>query len=154
MTSRCHNDKTEYTMQHSIFCIDKNMVMTNEEEINRVKTRIEEFLANDRQLKLKLKENSKDLAIAENYLASLLKKPVSEVTSIKSITDHLEEILRKNNRAMKAQELVQEIQTIPGLFNTALTTVTTTLIRNSNKDKRFKKVAPNTYEVLVKEENM
>ena len=140
-------------MQYSQFCIDKNMVMTNEEEINRVKTRIEEFLAKDRELKVKLKENSRNLTITEEYLASLLHKPVSEITSVKSITDHLEEILREGGRAMKAQELWEKIQQVPGLASTALTTVTTTLIRNANKGKRFNKVAPNTYE-LKKEGGM
>ncbi len=123
------------------------MVMANEEEINRVKSRIEKFLALDRRLKRRLKENSRDLASAENYLALLMRKPVSEVTSVKSIADHLEEILRRNNRSMKAQELWEKICEIPGLANTALTTVTTTLIRYANKEKRFKKVAPNTYEI-------
>lgn len=140
-------------MQHKQLCIDKNMVMTNEEEINRVKTRIEEFLAKDRELKVKLKENSRNLMIAEEYLASLMHKPVSEITSVKSITDHLEKILREGGRAMKAQELWEKIQQVPGLASTALTTVTTTLIRNANKGKRFNKVAPNTYE-LKKEAGM
>ena len=123
------------------------MVVTNEEEINRVKIRIKKFLDNDRRLKSELKENSRYLAIAESYLASLMQKPVSEVTSVKSITDHLEDILRQNNRAMKAQELWENITQIPGLADTALTTVTTTLIRYANKGKRFEKVAPNTYEI-------
>lgn len=128
--------------------------MTSEEEINRVKTRIEEFLAEDRELKVKLKENSRNLTIAEEYLASLMHKPVSEVTSVKSIADHLEEILRENGRVMKAQELWEKIQQVPGLASTALTTVTTTLIRNANKGKRFEKSAPNTYELLKKEGGM
>lgn len=132
-----------------------NMVMTNEEEITRVKLRITEFLAKDRKLKAEIKENKKYLDITEKYLASLLGKSVKEITKVKSITDHLEDILDKHGRPMKAQELLEKIQNIPGLVETALPTVTTTLIRNSNKGKRFRKTAPNTYELLKKmEENM
>ena len=127
--------------------------MNDEGEISRVKMRIEEFLAEDRKLKSQLKENSRNLAIAENYLASLMQRPVSEVTSVKSIADLLEDILRQNNRAMKAQDLWEDITQIPGLASTALTTVTTTLLRYANKGKRFNKVAPNTYEIR-KEINM
>jgi predicted PilT family ATPase len=128
------------------------MAMTNEDEVMRVRQRIEEFLAKDRQLKTELKENSRNIQIAEEYLAHLLGKQVSEISSVKSITDCLENILRANNRAMKAQELWEMIRSIPGLENTALPTITTALIRNSNKGKRFKKVAPNTYELLTKKE--
>lgn len=128
------------------------MVKANEEEINRVKARIEEFLVNDRRLKTELKENNRNIEIAEEYLASLLGTTVSEISSVKSIGDHLEEALRKNSRPMKAQELLAVIRTIPGLENTALPTVTTNLIRNSSKKKRFNKVAPNTYEALKKKE--
>lgn len=116
----------------------------------RVKQRIENFLAKDRQLKAELKENSRNIQIAEEYLAHLLGKQVSEISSVKSITDHLEDLLFANMRPMKAQELWEMIRAIPGLENTALPTITTALIRNSNKGKRFKKVAPNTYELLVK----
>lgn len=128
------------------------MAITNEDEVMRVRQRIENFLAKDRQLKAELKENSRDIQIAEEYLAHLLGKQVSEISSVKSITDHLEDLLLANNRAMKAQELWENIRAIPGLENTALPTVTTALIRNSNKAKRFKKVAPNTYELLAKKE--
>ncbi|MCD9186295.1 MAG: winged helix-turn-helix domain-containing protein [Pyrinomonadaceae bacterium] len=130
--------------------------MTNEEEVMQVRQRIEEFLAKDRQLKAELKENNRNIQIAEEYLAHLLGKQVSEISSVKSITDHLEDILRANMRPMKAQELWEMIRAITGLENTALPTVTTALIRNSNKGKRFEKVAPNTYELLIKkeEENM
>ncbi len=121
--------------------------MVDEEEINRVKARIQKLLAKERRLKFMLKENNRDIASTENYLASLMRKPISEITSVKSITDHLEEILRQNDRPMKAQELWEKICEIPGLANTALTTVTTTLIRYANKGKRFNKVAPNTYEI-------
>lgn len=127
--------------------------MNEEGEISRVKMRIEEFLAEDRRLKSQLKENSRNLAIAERYLASLMQKSVSEVTSVKSIADLLEDILRQNDRAMKAQELWENIIQTPGLASTALTTVTTTLLRYANKGKRFNKVAPNTYEIK-KEEDM
>ncbi len=130
------------------------MVTVSKEENNRVKARIEEFLANDRRLKTELKGNSRNLQIAEEYLASLLGTTVSEISSVKSITDHLEEILRQHNRPMKAQELWEKICEIPGLSNTALTTVTTTLIRYANRGKRFNKVAPNTYELLKKEVDM
>lgn len=132
------------------------MTMTNEEEVMQVRQRIEEFLAKDRQLKAELKENNRNIQIAEEYLAHLLGKQVSEISSVKSITDHLEDILRANMRPMKAQELWEMIRAITGLENTALPTVTTALIRNSNKGKRFEKVAPNTYELLIKkeEENM
>lgn len=126
--------------------------MTDKEEIERVKQRIEKLLEKDRRLKFRLKRNAEDLSDAEKYLASLLRRPVSEITSVKSITDHLEEILRRNERPMKAQELWDAIRDIPGLMGTALPTVTTALIRNANKGKRFKKVAPNTYELLEKEE--
>ena len=129
-------------------------ITSNEEEVMRVRQRIEEFLAKDRQLKTELKENSRNIQIAEEYLANLLGKPVSEISSVKSITDHLEDILRANMCAMKAQELWERIRAIPGLENTALPTVTTALIRNSNKGKRFIKVTPNTYEALKKEEDM
>lgn len=126
------------------------MAITNEDEVMRVKQRIENFLAKDRQLKAELKENSRNIQIAEEYLAHLLGKQVSEISSVKSITDHLEDLLFANMRPMKAQELWEMIRAIPGLENTALPTITTALIRNSNKGKRFKKVAPNTYELLVK----
>ena len=125
--------------------------MTDKEEIERVKQRIEKLLEKDRRLKFRLKRNGEDLSNAENYLASLLRKPVSEITSVKSITDHLEEILRRNERPMKAQELWEWIRDIPGLLGTGLPTVTTALIRNANKGKRFRKTAPNTYELLDKE---
>lgn len=124
------------------------MVVPNEEEIARVRIRITELLTRDRELKAELKENSRNILAAEQYLASLLGTTVSEISSVKSITDHLEETLRRENRPMKAQQLLEVIQAIPGLENTALPTITTNLIRNSNKGKRFKKVAPNTYEVL------
>lgn len=130
------------------------MAITNEDEVMRVKQRIENFLAKDRQLKAELKENSRNIQIAEEYLAQLLGKQVSEISSVKSITDYLEDILRANMRPMKAQELWENIRRIPGLENTALPTVTTALIRNANKGKRFKKVAPNTYEALKKEVDM
>lgn len=128
------------------------MPTPNKEEIVRVKIRITQLLARDRDLKSKLKRNKKDLESAEIYLASLLGKSVKEITKVKSITDWLEETLRRKGQAMKAQELLEEIQLIPGLEKTNLPTVTTALIRNSNKGKRFKKVAPNTYELLMKEE--
>lgn len=128
------------------------MPTPNKEEIVRVKIRITQLLARDRDLKSKFKRNKKDLESAEIYLASLLGKSVKEITKVKSITDWLEEILRRKGQAMKAQELLEEIQLIPGLEKTNLPTVTTALIRNSNKGKRFKKVAPNTYELLMKEE--
>jgi hypothetical protein len=128
------------------------MVTPNKEEIVKVKIRITQLLARDRDLKSKLKKNKKDLESAEIYLASLLGKSVKEITKVKSITDWLEDILRRKGLAMKAQELLEEIQLIPGLEKTNLPTVTTALIRNSNKARRFKKVAPNTYELLTKEE--
>lgn len=123
------------------------MTIRDEEEIARVKLRIDQFLEKGRELKVKVRENDKALEIAENYLASLLRKSVKEITRVKSITDHLEDILRKNNRPMKAQKLLEKLHEIPGLMMTTLPTVTTTLIRNSKDGKRFEKVAPNTYKL-------
>lgn len=128
------------------------MLIPNKEEVARVRLRIKEFLSKGRKLKAELKENDRNIMIAEQYLASLLGTTVSQISSVKSITDHLEEILLRENRPMKAQELLERICEIPGLEHTVLPTITTNLIRNSNKGKRFRKVLPNTYEALKEEE--
>lgn len=130
----------------------ETMVIRNEEEINRLRIRIKECVETDRRLKDELRKNKKIWKSAEEYLASVLETPISEISLDKSLTDHLEEILRKHKRPMKAVELLNEIQAIPGLSHTAATTLNTTLLRNSGKGKRFRKVSTGMYEILKEEE--
>ncbi len=123
------------------------MVVKNKAEIEQLKIQIQEKLVKRRKLKSDLTELDKDLQTLENYLAYLLGKPVSEISGIKSIPDHLENILRSKGHSMSAKELVAAITKIPGLEQTAQQTVTGALIRYVNKGKRFIRTAPNTYDV-------
>lgn len=127
------------------------MVVKNKAEIERVQIEIQEKLVKHRNLKSALTENGNALQALENYLAYLMEKPVSEISVIKSIPDHLEAILRTNGSPMKAKDLWIAIREIDGLENTALQTITGALIRYVNKGKRFTRPAPNTY--YVKEDN-
>ena len=82
------------------------MVISDNEEIIRVRSRIEELLTKDRELKAEIKENNRNIEIAEEYLASLLGTTVSEISSVKSIGDHLEEALRKEESTDESPRIV------------------------------------------------
>lgn len=127
------------------------MVVKNKAEIERVEIEIQEKLVERRNLKSALTKNDSDIQTLENYMAYLVGKPVSEISVIKSIPDHLEDILREKAHPTKAKDLWIAIREIDGLENTALQTITGALIRYVNKGKRFTRTGPNTYYVM--EEN-
>ncbi|MEJ7848377.1 MAG: hypothetical protein WKF92_09835 [Pyrinomonadaceae bacterium] len=125
------------------------MAASNEAEIEKVQQEIQELLGRKYQLRIEISNVDRSVETLENYLAYLSGKPVGEVSVSKSIKDHLIDILKAKQAPMHSKELLEAIRQLdPGLEHTAFQTVTGVLIRNSNKGKYFKRVAPNIYGIL------
>lgn len=131
------------------------MVGSDNEEIERMRQKLQEKLIKRAELKLLTSENEKDIKSCQSFLDFLLGTPFDEISSPRTISQILTEILKEANRPLHARELVEALRRgYPGFENTGHQTVTGALIRNVNKGKRFKRVAPNVYDVLKEgEEN-
>jgi hypothetical protein len=129
------------------------MVVRNNEEVERIQQKLKERLVMRKELKSSTSENEKEIKQLESYLAFLIGKPVGEISTPNSIPIILLEILKTAGRPLHAKELVEALRrSYPGYENTAHQTVTGALIRYVNNKKRFKRVAPNVYDVLKEDE--
>jgi len=119
--------------------------MEKNDEVLEIDRKLEKRVAERKEIELMLAENTAEINSLETRKAFLLKKDVSEITVLKSIPDHLEEILTERG-ATHCKILVEELKRRG--VTAAKYTVSTALMRNAKKGKRFVYVGPNIYDVL------
>lgn len=122
------------------------MVVRNDDEAQQAMEEILERRALRKELKAKQLENDRKLKSLESLYSYLTGNP--DGPWAQSIPELLEKILRDAQRPLHAKLLVEAVRRFPGFEETGHQTVTGALIRLTNQGKRFKRVAPNTYDIL------
>ncbi len=124
--------------------------MKNSAEIESVNWQIRKKMDERRELKQLLDKNKHEINVLENYKALQLEVDKKTFSVFRSIPDHLENILKERKEPMHLYELVSALNE-QGI-SASEQTVSTGLLRYANKNRRFIRVSPNTYDLLNKKE--
>lgn len=123
--------------------------MNTDDELNYIDEKIRSELVERKNLTKLLGENTQRIGTYEDHKALILKKDKSEFSVFRSIPDHVESIFKEKRKPLYISEILSELNDRG--IESSMATISTALIRYVNKDKRFQRVAPNTYYLL--EEN-